>query len=447
MPSQASRGVTHLAASTTFVMVAALIALRNPTPLLRAEFWAEDASVFFADALNAGWHSLYTPVYGYHFLVSRLIAWVASMCPVVAAPYVYSWGAFAANTVAIGYFSRSTFRWLIPSDFVRAALCLLMVLAPGGGEVMMNLCNLMTPLTLLALLLLIESPGRLSWRRFAVLLFLAASAGPILMMSPLIAYLGWHTRDRRYFALIGAMLPIFLANVAGNHVTGVENGLLNYWTAALIPQALVDNFSLRLFVLPIVGTGGASALMAANSAVYWSASLAGATLLFWLWRRGRPSGAARLWHDEAATLLLVGYSCAVLTFAGIIVSRSYAVLQVVRQSGDPLWHVRYAYLPGVVALMIWTVALHRIAPRGAFNAGLAYTLISVIAAHEGVQWKNYPERRDIRWPVAATAIQQAVDARTRGTLSHAVAFSVPVHPVYWRNGAITVQVSPATRPK
>jgi hypothetical protein len=64
-------------------LLVAIIVVRDPTPLLRAEFWAEDGAEFFAMALTHGIQSLWTPVYSYHFLASRMIAHTATWLPVV----------------------------------------------------------------------------------------------------------------------------------------------------------------------------------------------------------------------------------------------------------------------------------------------------------------------------------------------------------------------------
>jgi hypothetical protein len=162
-----------------------------------------------------------------------------------------------------------------------------------------------------------------------------------------------------------------------------------------------------------------------------------------LWRRGRPIGVNGLGDDNAAMLLLLGFACAVLTFAGIAVSRSYAILQIMRQSGDPLWQMRYAYLPGAIAVLIWALLLYRLFRLGGANTVIGCSLLATIAVHELGQWGNFPFRRDAHWPQAAASIQDAVDARGRGTLQSPAIVSVPVHPANWRNGVVQLEIVPA----
>ncbi len=345
--------------------------------------------------------------------------------------------------MAIGYFSRETFACVIPSYPSRVFVCVLLVLAPGSGEVMMNLCNLMTPLTLLAFLLLLESPGHLGWPRFAVLLFLAASAGPVFLLAPVIAYLAARTRSVRHAALIGGMLPVFVANVVGNHVTGSQNGLLNYSYVVLVPMALAHNFLLRLAVLPIAGSGVTPSLMTSTAVVFWTVSVGAVLAMTAIWRAGMlPSRKARLLDDQIVVLLLLGFTSAVLTFGAIAVSRSYAIWQVLRQSGDPLWHMRYSFLPGAIAVITWATLLYRLCCHGRAARTVAFVLAVTLSVHELSEWRNVPTRRDVGWPQAAEAIQGAVDARRRGVLEHPVLALVPVQPRSWNNGQVTVTIVP-----
>jgi hypothetical protein len=440
--SSARRRAAEWHLAVPFLLVAALIVARNPSPILRAEFWAEDGPEFFALAVTQGWKSLYTPVYGYQFLLSRMIAYCATFFPIVAAPYIYAAGCLLFNAVAIGYFSLERFSWVISSRSVRILVCLFLVIAPGGGEVMMNLCNLVTPLSLLALLVLIENPTQLSWGRFWAVLFLTASAGPVFLLAPVVIYLAWQNGDRRYLWLFLGMLPVFAANVVGNHVIGSKNGLLNYYNGFVIPQSLADNFAIRLFVLPILGAGRTAKLMASNALVFWPSCLAGAAWLWVLWRRGLERSLPSLAADTPIMLLFVGYACAISTFAAIAVSRSYAAHQIIRQFGDPLWHLRYSYLPGAVAILLWATVLYRLFLLGHSSRVLACAMFVAITANHVEQWTNYPDRGDAHWPDVAHAIQRAVDAREAKTLEAPVTLTVPVQPAGWHGGTFNLVIVP-----
>src|SRR4051812_8776182 len=74
-----------------FLVCGLIIFLRTPEALLRSEFWAEDLSEFFVGAIALGAKSLVTPVYGYHFFVERIVAWLATFLPVYFTPFIYAW--------------------------------------------------------------------------------------------------------------------------------------------------------------------------------------------------------------------------------------------------------------------------------------------------------------------------------------------------------------------
>ena len=179
---------------TTLAVVALLIGARNPVALLRAEFWAEDASQFFAGALAMGARSLWVPVWGYSFLISRAIAWAATWFAVLWTPYLYAWGSLVLDSIAMSYFVRDGFAWLVPGRAARFLVCLVLTLGPGTSEVFLNLSNLPAPLTFLCLLLLLEEPLCLDTRRLLLFALLVPSAGHTVLLAPLILGLWGITR-------------------------------------------------------------------------------------------------------------------------------------------------------------------------------------------------------------------------------------------------------------
>src|SRR5690242_15753624 len=90
----------------TFVLCLTIILCRNPLAVIRAEFWAEDATEFFFGALSLGVESLITPVWGFHCFLSRLIAYVASPFPVLWTPYIYAIACLIINAFVTSYFVR-----------------------------------------------------------------------------------------------------------------------------------------------------------------------------------------------------------------------------------------------------------------------------------------------------------------------------------------------------
>ena len=132
----------------TLAAVAAILFLRKPEALLRPEFWYEDGSVFFADARERGIGSLFVPYAGYLHFFPRLVAWLATAFPVVAAPALYNGAALLAvlGVCALLFHPRLDLPW-------RPLLALCVALAPDAWTSFLNLTHAQWYLSLLLVLL------------------------------------------------------------------------------------------------------------------------------------------------------------------------------------------------------------------------------------------------------------------------------------------------------
>jgi hypothetical protein len=420
-----------------YLLVAALIVLRNPAAVLRAEFWAEDGTEFFRTALARGASSLWTPVFGYQFFVSRAIAWAATFPPVVATPYLYAAACLVLNAVSVGYFARDGFAWLIPSRIQRVLVCGLLAVAPGSGEVFLSLCNLTNSLALLALLMLLEKPHRLSWWKFGGLLLIGISSGHTVILLPLILFLAYRTRERRYLYLVLALVPILLANAIGNHQSGAETGFLDYSKLWVAPRVVLKNFVARLFFAPFLGVHKTNAILRKWGVRFWVSGAVALGGLLWTLRKTR-------YDREAAEFLGLSYVLTVGTFGIIVVSRAY-VADVVQR--NILWDIRYSFLPGVLADLIWLSLFlgwwrDRDVRRRLAMAGLAGVVL--VSANNLRRWRHVPERPDVHWPESAQSVQVVLDQRARGELSQATDVSgIRMHPVGTKFEWLTVTIPPS----
>lgn len=421
-----------------FVLCAALIGLRNPVALYRAEFWAEDATEFFFGSLSLGFKSLFVPVYGYHHLVSRLIAWGATFFPVLWTPHIYSWVSFLVNVWVASYFSREGFSWIIPSRNFRIFVCCVLALAPGTPEVYFNLCNLMSVLTFSGLLLLLEKPfppGPVKCLAFVVLLF---SAGPMFLLAPLVVFLGYRTRARRYWALLLCFVPVITINAIGNHYEAGSARLLNYQNVWLFPRILIDNALLRLFFVPFLG-GRLTALAMVRDWIFWPASVAGLGVVAYF---SLKRDAIR---RESLLVLLLSFLCMVSAYGVVAVVRSsYAMGQVLRESGSPAWGLRYSYLPGVAALIFWFSLLFDLRAKR-----LGRLALFLLAVHCFAYWGSGYRRPDLHWPQGAEKIQVVLEQKKSGSLSGPVVIDDIgwVHPSGWRpnRGLLKLTIFPIDR--
>jgi hypothetical protein len=430
-----------------FLLAAGLIVLRNPAALFRAEFWAEDGTVFFRTALLHGAASLAMPVYGYYLSLARVIAWVATFFPVLWTTYLYAAAALAVNAFTVAYLSRPGFEWLIRRRSHRILVACLLTLAPGAGETFLNISNLTNCLGLLALLMLIEAPRELSALKFATLVGIGLSSGHMVILLPLILYLWIRARRRSHLWLLAVLLPIVVANFLGNQRSGAETGLLDYSRFLIAPLVIVENFVVRLFFAPFLGSELTGPLMKTPAWVFWPLALGALAAAAWGLRRARPD-------RETTRILVLSYLLTVSTFGIIVVSRSYAFEKVQRESGNIMWGVRYAFLPGVMADLIWMSALIALAggrtPADARASAarrtiwLARAAIVVLCFNNMIRWHGVYRRHDAHWPESAARIQAVVDRRARGELPVATEVSqIQMHPMGTGMEWLTVTIPPS----
>ena len=436
-PARADGFARTIAAVSPYLLVAGLIALRNPAAVFRAELWAEDGTEFFRAALAHGVASLGMPVFGYQLFLARAVAWAATFVPVVATPFLYAGAALVVNAVTAGFFSREGFAWLIPGRSQRLFVCALLAVGPGTGEVFLCLSNLTNCLALLAFLLLIEKPHRLSWRKGAALMLIGISSGHTVLLIPLILFLWFRTRDRRYGFLILGILPILLANAIGNHHSGAETGFLDYSKLLVAPHVILKNFVARLVFAPFLGPHATNLLMRKGHVVFW---ILGAAALAGLLRAIRRSGYDR----EAAEFLGLSYALTVGMFGIIVVSRAYVAELVLR---NVLWGIRYSFLPGALATLIWTsLFLGWWRDRGSRRSLAAAGLLGLvlIAGNDLRTWPDVPQRPDTDWPESARSIQAVLDQRARGELPAAREIGgIRMHPVGTKFEWLTVTIPPS----
>jgi hypothetical protein len=407
------------------LLVAAVIAVRDPWPLLRAEFWAEDATEFFFDALGLGIRSLELPVYGHHFFLSRLIAYTASCLPVLYAPYIYAWAALIVNTVSVSYCVRDGFSWLLPERWQRILLAVVLAVGPGTADVLLNICTLPSSLALLALLLLLERPLGLGWIKLVALLLLIPSCGYAVLWLPLVAYLWWLTKDRAYVVVALAIVLMAAMNLWGSHHASAEAGLASYETALDVPRILAENSYTRLVLGPILGAKLTGMIMRAPAAVFWSTGALGLALLVVVVRWAYPK------HREAIMTLALAYLGAIGSLAVVALNRTYAFLALVREGGTISWNLRYALLPGAVAIMVWMACLVRLdGPSKFWRAGRVLGLV-VIAVHVASHWGSVHPRPDLHWPDKSVEVQAILDDGHRGQDRTITLRQLAVQPKNW----------------
>jgi hypothetical protein len=174
-----------------FIITFVVLYLRRPDVLNYAQFWCEDGKIFFLQQLALGFpQAAATPYAGYLLIIPRLIAGLAALFPIVAAPYIYSFFCLAIASICYSAFTLSNFRYLIRSDALRFAVCLLWAAVIDSRELLGVLANIQWNLFLGALLLAVAqySPVHANRKKLRILL-LSLTGFLITLTAPLCAIL------------------------------------------------------------------------------------------------------------------------------------------------------------------------------------------------------------------------------------------------------------------
>jgi hypothetical protein len=390
-------------------------ALRFPGIFLDPSFWAEDGVFFFRDSVEIGPSAILSPLYGSYYTLIRLVAFLISFFPTYWAPLSYAIAAGLLASVSLSLFSRAGYRWLVPDDRLRVIACWLFSLVPGTYESFFALSPGTYAVFWALFLLLLERDAQGRWQmgtgRALLSLLLCFSLGQGLVLAPLVAYLFWLTRNRRYLLLLAALAGALLLNLTTQ----------NAYRPALLPApgllALIyfENLAVRLAFVPLVPYRWLDAVRKMGGAPFLllSVVLVGSYLCAAFRARRRDA--------EGARVLVLGVLCVMATFPLTALARNYGVAALTRE--QVTLGGRAALVPSVLALLLLWQLLARPGrkggPRVAAVGLLAWTTYCVL--HEPFyQAPSPPVAPPWEWPERAATIDAAVRARRAGTLREAV---------------------------
>jgi hypothetical protein len=189
-----------------FLASALIVISHRPDAVLHPQFWGEDGATFYADAHNLGaWSVLFHPYAGYLHIVPRLVAAIAQMLPLAAAPLFFNLVAILVQVLPVNFFLSSRFTSLATMP-TRLLLSFLYLALPNYSEIDANLTNAQWHLALLLCLTFMAVPARsLLWRCFDfVAVILGSLTGPfsIFLLLPASIAWTWKRRSRWPLALL-----------------------------------------------------------------------------------------------------------------------------------------------------------------------------------------------------------------------------------------------------
>lgn len=246
-------------AGHALVFIAAFgIALsRRPDALLHAQFFAEGGKIFFAEAYNHGMASLLmsTPGAGYLQIPERLIALLACLVPLAAAPLLTNLISLIIMVLPVALLLSSRFSFVGSLRF-RGALAFAYLALPSSGEVFANVASIKGYMPLLACLVVFAGPDdRMGWKIFdlAVLVVFSLTGPTTVLFLPLLLALWWLRRQKWLLVEIMAVLPGTALQAAVMLTT--MHKMRTGTTAPLgaTPKLLMEILARQMFLAPLLG--------------------------------------------------------------------------------------------------------------------------------------------------------------------------------------------------
>ncbi|MFN6436774.1 MAG: hypothetical protein RMY35_007675 [Nostoc sp. DedSLP01] len=175
-----------------FIVAFIAIVSKRPDAILNPQFWAEDGTVFYAQAYNNGIiNSLFSPYAGYLHAVPRLTAAFSMLFPLKFAPLIFNLIAIVIQILPVTFLISSRFSKLIPNINYRICLAFLYLALPGCYEVHANITNTQWRVALLIFMGLIGQSSHALVNLFdVVMIFIGGLTGPFsILIMPVTVFL------------------------------------------------------------------------------------------------------------------------------------------------------------------------------------------------------------------------------------------------------------------
>ncbi|RKI65436.1 hypothetical protein D7X55_16425 [Corallococcus sp. AB049A] len=406
--------------ATALGLCFAVLALRSHARLAQAHLWAEDGTVFLADALAHGFGATFLPYAGYLHVVPRLMAWGLSLLPIEAFALGLALLTLAVDAAVFALIARAGYRWLVSHDGVRVLAAVALCFLPGTWEVMGNLANLHSVLFYGVMLVALQDLERpLGLADAGVLLAAASSSGEAVLLAPVFLLRGamrWRDGRPRREVVMEALAAVALTVPAGvNMVLFRQSGMpasdFATWPLSRMAEHLWNTFNVRYVLYPVLGDGGTLSYFRRPLAVRILVACGFVAVLVLGLRRVPARPRALLLASCACVFLLIP-----LTWYVRAGSAEYPTFGAFRDPG--VVEDRYMLFALPAGLLLWVAALARL--RLSLAAGLC-VCVWVLAFP---RWSFEPWGPESDW--ARTAHLIRVTRETPGAEA-----GVPINPTGW----------------
>jgi len=210
-----------------FFLAAVLVLIsRRPDGIFHAQFYAEDGSVWFADAYNyGGWHALFRTWAGYYQTLPRLVASLALLVSLHSAPLFLNLINFAIEALPVTLLLSTRSRVWGNLRF-RVFMAGVYLALPGCAGVRSGITDSQWQMALCAFLVLVAStPKTMAARAVSIsILVLSGLSGPFcIFLLPTALYLAWKNSDRWRWIFSGILATLCLAQAWAMIVVSPSN--------------------------------------------------------------------------------------------------------------------------------------------------------------------------------------------------------------------------------
>lgn len=275
-----------------FLFLALLITVRRPDAITNPQFWAEDGSIWYADAYNKGLIALITPQQGYMQTLPRIIAVFVQFFPFSVAPLIFNLVAIVVQTLPLFLMTTKRFQKIVPSRRLRFLMILIYWLMPNVGEMYINLTNAYWYLAVSAFIVMAT---RITERKISifetVIILLSGLTGPLSLFLFPVFLISDHLEKKKigpHVILLGltAVIQLFALVVSKNtdRVYAPADNTFYHLTQILIRQIIWGPLAGRIGQESIEKYVGS----AAQPFYYVTLLLAGVLIAYALWKANKP---------------------------------------------------------------------------------------------------------------------------------------------------------------
>lgn len=226
-----------------FFLLVLIFFFKRPESILNAQFYAEDATIFFKDAMNGTFlETISTRYAGYYWTIHRLFAGLFSFFNIGYQPLFYNLFALVTNSLILAFFATKYFRQIVDNDVHRIIISLLLSLMYLDSYEMVNVfINTKWYMTIFLFLFLVADENIITSKSqkifFATIIILIFWTQPqAFYLLPLFIIKYFLCKEKIFYSIIIGLSifhPILIFMNGGMPSSHLEGGTLSYYGVIL----------------------------------------------------------------------------------------------------------------------------------------------------------------------------------------------------------------------